>query len=457
MKLFSIQFLLLFTITVNGRYKFPGKEWREYTSPKECGFDNDKLERAKKQFDSLGAAAALIVYKGNILASWGETARRFPVASVRKGFLNALLGLAVNNKQIDLNSTLLDLGIDDIMTLTKEEKTATVENLLTARSGIYADAAYEGAGWKNRRPQRGSTKPGVQWFYNNWDFNALGSIYEQATKSSIFNSFKSQIADPLQMQDFRLLDGTYLLEKEKSKYPAYLFKLTARDMARVGLLYLNDGKWKNKKVIPAKWIESSFKKYTDFGVENKYGFNKEAGYGYLWWVNKIQGHDVFYAHGAGTQGIYLVPDHDLVFVFRSDMYNRNRQVNDPLDLELLKSIIDAKTKKAIKSPKLKIKAWYHSDIDKIDTNNIINVENSLFRKFSNNQIGVIEIIQDQKQMILKTRIASFNVFRKNNGDYWIEDINIPASFISSGSGEKQGKAEFEFNGSGDISKLIFYY
>lgn len=249
MKLFTIHFFILFTITVNGQYKFPGKEWREYTSPKECGFDIDKLERAKKQFDSLGAAAALIIYKGNILASWGETDRRFPVASVRKSFLNALIGIAVNNKQIDLNSTLSELGIDDIISLTQEEKKGTVENLLSARSGIYSDAAYEVSGWKDLRPLRGSAKPGEQWFYSNWDFNTIGSIYEKATRSSIFNSFKNQIADPLQMEDFRLFDCSYLFEKEKSKYPAYLFKMSARDMPDLGYYFLMVERGRIKKLF----------------------------------------------------------------------------------------------------------------------------------------------------------------------------------------------------------------
>lgn len=98
-------------------------------------------------------------------------------------------------------------------------------------------------------------------------------------------------------------------------------------------------------------------------------------------MNKIQGHDVFYAHGAGTQGIYLVPDLDLVFVFRSDMYNRNRQVNDPLDLELLKSILDAKTKKTIKSPKLKIKTWDNNYKKLWDTNHTVLLDKSVYRKY----------------------------------------------------------------------------
>lgn len=61
-------------------------------------------------------------------------------------------------------------------------------------------------GMKARRPARGSHRPGTFWYYNNWDFNALGTIFEQASGTHIYTEFKRRIAEPLQMQDYGITD-----------------------------------------------------------------------------------------------------------------------------------------------------------------------------------------------------------------------------------------------------------
>ncbi|WP_234843725.1 serine hydrolase [Sinorhizobium meliloti] len=69
---------------------------------------------------------------------------------------------------------------------------------------IYHATAYETGDIKRKRPARGSHAPGSFWFYNNWDFNALGTIYRQQTGEDIFQSFEKKIARPLDM------DGRFL-------------------------------------------------------------------------------------------------------------------------------------------------------------------------------------------------------------------------------------------------------
>ena len=58
-------------------------------------------------------------------------------------------------------------------------------------------------------------------------------------------------------------------------HPAYAMLLSARDLARFGLLYLNDGEWAGKQVVPSSWVEESTKRWSDAS----YGL----GYGYMWW------------------------------------------------------------------------------------------------------------------------------------------------------------------------------
>jgi CubicO group peptidase (beta-lactamase class C family) len=168
--------------------RFPQTIW-ERVDPGAAGWSKDKLAKAEAWSQRIGSTAAMIVHRGAVVAEWGDTAARTPLASVRKSLLSALIGNAVERGEIDLAQSIGALGIDDNEpSLTAEEKTATVRDLLAARSGIYHAALYESAGMAASRPPRFSHKPGTFWYYNNWDFNALGAIYERAVRSSMRSS-----------------------------------------------------------------------------------------------------------------------------------------------------------------------------------------------------------------------------------------------------------------------------
>ena len=82
-------------------------------------------------------------------------------------------------------------------------------DLLQSRSGIYHPAAYETVKMKKKRPERGSHKPGEIFWYNNWDFNALCTIFEQQTRTKVFVEFQKTIR--CSAQDGRLPIVGYLL------------------------------------------------------------------------------------------------------------------------------------------------------------------------------------------------------------------------------------------------------
>ena len=84
-------------------------------------------------------------------------------------------------------------------------------DLLRARSGVYLAAAGEVDAMRDARPPRGSHAPGTFWYYNNWDFNVLGTIYRRVTGEDIFQAIEAHIAKPIGMQDYRPGDGQYFL------------------------------------------------------------------------------------------------------------------------------------------------------------------------------------------------------------------------------------------------------
>jgi CubicO group peptidase (beta-lactamase class C family) len=275
-----------------------------------------RLAAAKAYADQIGPSSVVVVHRGALIAAWGDVDERHAVQSVRKSFLSALIGIAVAQKKLDLSATLAQLRIDDRPPLTAAEKRARVADLLTSRSGIYHSALYEHPSWKKRKPARGTHAPGTYWFYNNWDFNALGTIYERATGTTIGDAFARSIARPIGMEDFRAEDVEYLTRdsltekamENESDHRAWVFSMTARDMARFGLLYLSEGRWNGRQIVPAAWVRQSTRSLVDAGPR--------GGYGYLWWVQPASAGmpQMIYASGAGGHRIFIIPKLDLVVV-----------------------------------------------------------------------------------------------------------------------------------------------
>lgn len=338
----------------------PGATWLCYANAVDAGWSAEGLQRAKEYFDSIDATAAMVVYDGTVLAAWGEYDRRLPCHSIRKSLLNAVYGVQVANGNIDLNKTLAEIDIDDNPPLSDQEQSARVMDLLRSRSGVYHPAAYETELMKDTRPKRDSSKPGEVFWYNNWDFNALCTIFERETGTKFFEQFEEHFARPLQMQDFRLQDTYYHLEAEHSRHPAYPFRMSARDLARIGLLFEREGRWGNQQILPPQWIQRSTKSY--FTKNDKTG-NMDYGYGYLWWPivrGTFEGLGMFSARGYGGHAIDVVPAADVVLVLRVRTYwdlplpfkREKHRVETSERFELLGRILDARTGPPKPDPKL---------------------------------------------------------------------------------------------------------
>lgn len=205
--------------------RVPGEQWMRYADPADAGFDAAGLEAAREIWEGLPSSAFLVISDGAVVSAWGEVDRRFMCHSVRKSFMSALYGVYWDRGVIELNKNLVDLGIDDLGDgLLETEKQARILDLLKARSGVFHPAAY--AGRTDSQP-RGSQGPGRYFAYNNWDFNTLVTILEQETGDKVFEAFDEYFAKPLEMEDWRLSDGYYHYERDKSIHPAYPFRPSA--------------------------------------------------------------------------------------------------------------------------------------------------------------------------------------------------------------------------------------
>lgn len=317
---------------------FPNEEWEYADGEQLKSWSDKKLEKAKKYWQEFGSTALMVVENGKIVAEWGNTTKNINCHSVRKSFLSALYGAYSN--EIDIHKTLAEIGIDEKTPLTAEEKQATIRDLLLSKSGIYLRSAYETQAMGEKRPLRGSHAPGTFWYYNNWDFNTLGTIFTKITRQDIYKAFNKSIANKIGMQDFSIRNNKYVYVSA-SIHPAYTFTMSARDRARFGLLFLNNGKWKNEQVIPKEWVEESTTYHTKTSSNNN-------GYSYLWWtsVNDRQyryqfEQPTYSARGVGGQIILVIPEKNMVIVQAVDTGKQEKTNPDKSFSTLLQLIMEA--------------------------------------------------------------------------------------------------------------------
>jgi CubicO group peptidase (beta-lactamase class C family) len=267
---------------------------------------------------ALGIDAFVIHENGTVVFTYGEADVPMNMASARKSVLSLLYGIAWDRGLIKLDRTLADLDIDESETpLTELERQATIEQLLQARSGVYIPAGAESPEMKASRPKRGQYSPGTHHYYNNWDFNVLGTIFEKETGLRIGDALDMWLAQPLGMEDFNPSHVYFGQKEEVTDYPAYRMFMSARDLARLGTLILQKGEWDGKRIVSEVWLTKSFTPSSRF-EPMKWGFDSNA-YGYSWWLNTENSAVV--AEGWGGQFLYVDREHNMVFVARRDTGN----------------------------------------------------------------------------------------------------------------------------------------
>ena len=233
---------------------YPEAEWEMMENVSEFGWSQDKINQLYRYaIDSTHATGIIVVQSGKMIYDYGDTHELSYIASVRKSMLSMLYGKYVEDGTIDLNKTLEELDIDDVGGLLESEKKATIWDILTSKSGVFHAASNPG-GNEWLFPERGSKAPGTYFIYNNWDFNVAGHIFELETGQNIYDAFENDIVKKIGFQQWDRSKQQKSGDTSKSKFKAYHFEMSTRDMARVGYLMLRKGKWKNEQVLPASWV-----------------------------------------------------------------------------------------------------------------------------------------------------------------------------------------------------------
>ncbi len=243
--------------------------------------------------------------------------------SVTKSITSVALGIAIDEGHLgDVDIHPMELFKEYTQDFTDPRRKAiTLEDLLTMRSGIDWNEAgsYESDSnsciimersdaWVQyvlSRPMR--EDPGTKWDYNSGVSVLLGKLVSLSTGKRVDIWTEEKLFKPLGIKNyFWKPTSDNEIDTEGGLY------LSAQDLARIGYLFLHQGKWNDKQVVSQKWVEDSIKPtVADINPTNT---TTDSGYGYQWWVPSVKPF-IFACNGYGGQFLMVAPEHDLVVVF----------------------------------------------------------------------------------------------------------------------------------------------
>ncbi len=255
--------------------------------------------------------------------------------SVAKSFIGLLIGAAIQDGYIKSTDEPVANYLSEFDT--DERKNITIKHLLQMTSGIdfgesYGDPfgfmakAYYGNdlyGLTIEKPLVGS--PGTMWAYQGGNTLLLSFIIEEATGKKVSDYFSESIWQPTGSRH----DGVWNLDQLDGREKAFCcFYSNARDFAKIGKLYHQNGYFSGKQLIPASYILASKK---PVNVPDEKGRTVNY-YGYQWWQTTYDSEEIHYARGILGQYIVVLPKEELIFVRLGNLRDTEKVNNVPVDL-----------------------------------------------------------------------------------------------------------------------------
>lgn len=312
------------SITASDRDYWPTEGW-QYSTPEEQGMDSTRLQEMMDYIDEANVAiqGIVIVRNGYIVHEaypgtvYNENSTHL-LYSVTKSFTSSLVGIAIDQGYIDnVSIPMLSFFPDyEITNVDERRERITIEHLLTMRSGMFwdensapytspANGVYQintGDGVEFMLNSDMVAEPGELWHYNTGASHLLSAIVQVATGMTTLEFAEENLFEPLGISEYswsRDMAGWYK--------GGFDLRLTPRDMAKFGYLFLNNGSWDGHQIVSEEWVRTSTSTITRT--------NDWTGYGYQWWTNTDMG--VYSARGLYGQYIFVIPEYDIVVAFTS--------------------------------------------------------------------------------------------------------------------------------------------
>jgi len=254
--------------------------------------------------------------------------------SVTKSYTSSLVGIALDQGCLSsVDQKMMEFfpefagQIDD-----PRKEQITIRDMLQMRSGYrneqlteqYLNTLFYSGNW-NWLPHIAdfplTADPGAKWQYSEITYHLLGAIVARACDTDL-KSFAQEHLFPQIGAEL----GDWSSDADGYNFGNFEIYVTARDMAKFGLLYLNDGEYDGKQIISAGWVEDSLQRHSDRVnvsgwipvLTSRNGYFRHIGYGYGWWASRAGKHSFNYAAGHGGNMIVLLDELDMVIVTTAD-------------------------------------------------------------------------------------------------------------------------------------------
>ena len=283
--------------------------------------------------------SVMVVKGGNVIYSrWqskGEENTPHVLHSVSKTFTATAVGLAISEGKMALKDKVIDYFPDKLpVNVSKNLKAMTVRDLLTMSCGHDVEPSTRNAkqDWVTAFLAHPVVhKPGKFYLYNSMGTYVLSAIVQKVTGEKVVDYLDTRLFQPLR------IDKPHWDESPQGiNCGGWGLYLKTEDLAKMGQLLLQKGKWNGKQLIPAKWVAEMSKKQvesinpgTRIEQAAERGMTKETsdwmqGYGYQMWRCRP---GCFRADGARGQYIIVVPDKDAVIAITSDVEDLQGELN----------------------------------------------------------------------------------------------------------------------------------
>ena len=313
----------------------PGDDW-EVSTPAEQGLDPMLVAELYYNAAELERLYGLLVIKnGYLITEWyfneGSVEQKARVQSVTKSYTSALVGIALNQGYLSsVDQKMMDFFPEVANQITDPRKMQiTIQHLLQMRAGYPWEETdpvlWEGLLSGHYPPLTEEfpliADPGTEFHYSNLTSNWLGIIVARACGTNLKSYADEHLFLPIGAEV-----GEWGTDRDGHNNGCGDLHFTARDMARFGLLYLNDGEYEGNQVVPADWVHDSLQRYSENinatgGFPANWGLSfSDIGYGYQWWSAKAGDHHFDFAWGHGGQLIVLLDEFDMVIVVTADPF-----------------------------------------------------------------------------------------------------------------------------------------
>jgi CubicO group peptidase (beta-lactamase class C family) len=272
--------------------------------------------------------SVLVVKNGRLIAEGyfneGSVAQKALVQSAAKSVTSALVGIALDQGCLSSPEQKMFAFFPEYADQVTDPRKhdITIQDMLQMRAGFppeESDQALWEAVWSGDYDHLVidfplTDDPGTSFQYSNLTAHWLGIIVARSCDTGLESFGQEHLFNPLGAEL-----GSWRKDLDGYNWGAGELHLTARDAAKFGLLYLQDGEFAGNQIISADWVHDSLQTYSENAYGNISGF-KEIGYGYQWWSANVGDYPVNFAWGHGGQLIVLVDELEMVVVVTGDPF-----------------------------------------------------------------------------------------------------------------------------------------